>query len=58
MLYKEPSGTQESAGHTPEKIVVHVKTISEIPDGYDAAESYVQYVADGLGYSEIREHGT
>lgn len=44
MPYKEPSGTQESAGRNLEKIVVHVKTISEIPDGYDAAQSGVQYV--------------
>ncbi len=44
MPYKEPSGTQESAGRNLEQIVVHVKTISEIPDGYDAAQSGVQYV--------------
>ena len=44
MPYKEPNGTQESAGWNMEQIVVHVKTISEIPYGYDAAQSGVQYV--------------
>ena len=36
MRYKEPSGTQESAGRNPEKIVVHVKTISEIRECLNA----------------------
>ena len=46
MPSKGPNDVRESVDQGTEKGVIHVKTVSEIPDGYDAAESDVQYIMD------------
>jgi len=54
---KGPNAVQEGPGQDKEKTVTYVRSISEIPDGYDAAVSNVQYVVNGPGHGERKEHG-